>query len=916
MILGNAECKTAAWLFRGSIKSTSSHIKFIKLAKKPHIYSLFSAFLAFSIVSSLSAIGVSQPTVLTNGQPTLEGLDAGMHINSPTRLKIDLAGTWTTLFEGDSWYEKMLGTSVRKDIKVPSSIDFIGKMTFQRSFAISEELIKRHSFKFVALGINYDCEIFINDVFIGKHVGGYTSFECDIPDDALQIGPENTVKVVTNNRLNVHSTLPVWKQIWGWKNYGGILRDIYLLATPRLWLDRVHIHTSLNDQLKQAAVRLECVVSSRQFGALNRDSLSTKSKQPSFLLVAELHERFSDILIAQGASSPLLLEPNKNAAVQLTLTVNGPKLWSPENPELYILKASILSVDGKQKSLIDQYNLNMGFAFVRVDENTFFLNGNKIKIKGVVWQEDSPRFGSSLSYEQMEKDIVLIKSLGANAIRFAFHPPHPYMLNLCSRYGLLVMEEIPVWNVPAEILNEESFQSMAENQSREMVERDGGYPCVLAWGIGNQFDSADELALSFVQKISGVIHQLDDRPVYYGSRMLNNDACTSGVDFVGITLPPSDLKTFRRLLSAWKKNHPHQPLVVLGYGKEVEQNNRNGYSDPMSQEAQARFFIQYYAAVKEANAAGSFVLALTDWRGDRPLLNFGFGDRYVHPVGLLNQVREKRLSYEVVRVLYNDERITAIPAGNFRMTFPWVHVLVGLLVIVLLGYQSTNRRFAESLQRALIRSYNFFVDLRDLHTVSLGHTFILSCAISVTLADLLASIMYHYRADRFADYIITYLCTMDYVKEQFIRATWHPFSGIVALTCLFFLSGAILALLMKLFAYFIKSQVPWIHVYSVFVWGAAPIIFLSPLAMSLFKIMENPSYVIPSLILISLFLFWTFLRLLKGVSVLYDLNPVKTYISGILTCVILLGGLFLYYDSVFALSSYLKFIVHLAQNLG
>jgi len=73
--------------------------------------------------------------------------------------------------------------------------------------------------------------------------------------------------------------------------------------------------------------------------------------------------------------------------------------------------------------------------------------------------------------------------------------------------------------------------------------------------------------------------------------MLNNDVCTTGVDFVGITPPQSDLKSFRRMLSEWKKNHPHQPLVVLGYGKEVDQNNRNGYSDPMSQEAQARFFI-------------------------------------------------------------------------------------------------------------------------------------------------------------------------------------------------------------------------------------------------------------------------------------------------------------------------------------
>jgi len=449
-----------------------------------------------------------------------------------------------------------------------------------------------------------------------------------------------------------------------------------------------------------------------------------------------------------------------------------------------------------------------------------------------------------------------------------------------------------------------------------MVERDGGYPCVLAWGIGDQFDSADEQALGFVKKILGVIHQLDDRPVYYGTRMLKNDVCTSGADVVGITLPQCDLKTFRQLLSEWKKNHPSQPFMVLGYGKEVEQSNRNGYSDPMSQEAQARFFIQYYAALKEANTAGSFVLALTDWRGDRPLLNFGLGDRYLHPVGLLSQTREKRLAYEVVRALYNDERITAIPAGNYRMNFPWVHVLLGLLVIVLIGYESTNRRFAESLQRALIRSYNFFVDLRDLHTVSFGHTLILSGAVSLTLAVLLSSIMYHYRADRFADYIITYLCTMDYVKEQFIRATWYPFAGIVVLTCLFFLAAAILALLMKVLALFIKAQVSWIHMYSVSVWGAVPIIFLSPLAMSLFKIMENPSYVRPSLVLICLFLFWTFLRVLKGLSVMYDLSPAKTYVVGILTWILLLTGLFFYYDSVFALSSYLKFIVHLAQNLG
>ncbi len=897
---------TATWLYRGSMKSTSSYIKFIKLAKKPHIYRIFFAFLVLSLIPSLSTIVKSQPLILTNGQPTLEGLDAGMHIDSPTRKKIDLAGTWQYSISGDIW----------QDIGIPSSMAYEGQVTLHRSFTVSEEFLKKFVFKFVALGINYECEIYINEIFIGKHVGGYTSFEFDVPDDALQIGQENVVKVVVSNKLSARNTLPVWKQIWGWKNYGGILRDVYLLATPRLWVDRIHLHTNLNDQMGQAAVRLECVLSNKQFAPLSRDSLSLKLKRPSYFINAELHERFSDLLIAQGMSASLTLESNKNTDVQLALTVNGPKLWSPENPELYILKTSIISVEGKQRTIVDQYNLNMGFTSISIVGNAFVLNGNKIKLKGVVWQEDSPKFGASLSYEQMEKDVVLIKSLGANAVRFAFHPPHPYMLNLCSRYGLLVIEELPVWNVPAQVLDEEDFQSMAEIQIRDMIERDGAYPCVLAWGIGNQFDSADEQALGFVKKISGVIHQLDDRPVYYGSSMLKNDVCTSGVDFVGITLPQCDLKTFRQMLSEWKKNHPSQPLVVLSYGKEVEQNNRNGYSDPMSQEAQARFFIQYYTAIKESNAAGSFVSALTDWRGDRPLLNFGLGDHYLHPVGLLSSAREKRLAYEVVRVLYNEERITAIPAGNYRMNFPWVHVLVGLLVIVLIGYEYTNRRFAESLERALIRSYNFFVDLRDLHSVSIGHTLILSGAVSITLAGLLSSIMYHFRADRFADYIITYLCAIDYVKDQFIRATWHPFAGIVALTCLFFFLGVVLALLMKFIAIFVKVQVSWIHMYSVTVWGAAPIIFLSPLAMSIFKIMENASYVLPSLVLIFLFLFWTFLRVLKGISVMYDLSPGKTYAGGILICIILLGGLFFYYDSVFALSSYLKFIVHLAQNLG
>jgi hypothetical protein len=886
--------------------ATSAHSKFIELTKKPHIFHIFFAFLILSVIMALGTAVSGMPLIFTNGQPTLEGLDAAIHLDSPQRKKIDLAGTWQYSLNDETWNE----------IKIPSSIDAEGRITFKRTFSVQEELLKKFAFKFVALGINYECEIYINDIYIGKHIGGYTSFEFEIPEDVLQLGQENSIRIAVSNKLNAYGTLPVRKQVWGWKNYGGILRDVYLLATPRLWIDRVLVQTRLDMENQAASVHLEGVLNNRQFMEIHRDSLSPQSKPAPYFLQAELHERFSDVLVAQGMSAPIVTESNKNTNVQLTLAVNGPKLWSPENPELYVLKTSIVSVEAKQTTTIDQYNMNIGFSSMRIENNAFMLNGNKIILKGIVWHEDSPKFGASLSYEQMEKDVVLMKSLGVNAVRFAFHPPHPYMLNLCSRYGITVFEELPVWNVPADILKEESFQSLAEMQMREMIDRDGHFPCVFAWGIGDQFDSADEGAAGFIQRLTGIIRKQDDRPVYYGSRMLKNDVCASYVDFVGIVVRQSDLKEYRQSLMDWKRKHHEQPLVVLSYGKEVDQINRNGYSDPSSQESQARFYLQYYAALKEANAAGSFVAALTDWRGDRPVLTFPYGDHFIHPLGLLNQAREKRLAFEVVRALLNEERITAIPAGNYRVSFPWAHILIGLFVIILMGYESTNRRFGESLKRSLVRSYNFFVDLRDLHAVSIAHTLILSSAISITLASLISNIMYHYRGDYFADYLITYLIIWDPLKVQFIHATLHPLAGIAAMSGIFFIFGVLIALLIKIFALIIRAHVSWFHVYSVAVWSAAPVIFLSPLAMSLFKIMGNPTYVLPSLFLIFLFFIWTFFRILKGISVIYDLVLARTYAGGIFVCLLLSGGLFFYYDSMYAVSSYMKFIIHLAQNFG
>jgi hypothetical protein len=887
--------------------ASSLHISAKKLTRIRALLSPVSAPSFIFLVLLIVSPAISQPRIFENGQRTLGGADAGLHLDTQTRSKIDLAGIWQYTVDEENWSQ----------VKVPSSFDYQGKIAFQRKFSVSKELLSNSAFKFVAFGINNEAEIFVNDVFVGKHVGGYTSFELEIPESALQIGPENTIRIMVNNRLNSRLTLPVRKQVWGWRNYGGILRDIYILVTPRVWIDVLRLKVSIDSVAERGYVDAVTTINTASSDLIRQDSGVARSRNGSFALVLEVVDRNSNAVVGQSPPQTVTIGPSHIVDVSNSLTVKSPRPWSPEYPELYILRAVLTDNETKQKVVIDEYALNFGFRNVRIEGTSIVVNGRNTQLKGVVWHEDYPGKGASLTYEEMERDVALMKAMGVNAIRFAFHAPHPYMLNLCSRYGLFAFEELPVWNVSGEILGEDSFQIAAEEMIREMVQRDHPNPAVLAWGIGNDFDSSSEEAVRFVERAARLFRSLDTRPLYAGTRLISTDKCASLVDIAAVNLSASDPKSFKSLLTAWKAAHNRQPVILLGYGKEVDHSDMQGWYDPLSQQAQARFFLLHYAIVRESGIAGSFVSSFADWTGDRPILTVNVGDPYVHPVGLVSQRRERRLAYEMVRAQYGDEKTSALPPGSQKTKFPVAHVLAGFLVIILLGYQyAYNRRFSDAVKRALARSYNFYSDLRDFRAVSLMQTLLLSVMISLTLADVLSGVFYHYRTDKFFDFVLTYFVVSDFIKEVFIHATWNPLQGIVFFTVVFLLLSLFVSLVIKLSSLIVRTKIHWYHAYGVTVWSAMPIVFLSPVAMSLFKVMENPLYVLPSIAVILAFLVWTLLRMISGIAIVYDISPAKAYIGGVIVVALMAGGVFFYYESLYAISSSLKFAYDIVRSYG
>ncbi|MGA9115689.1 MAG: glycoside hydrolase family 2 TIM barrel-domain containing protein [Bacteroidota bacterium] len=829
--------------------------------------------------------------------------EAGFLVDTPTREKIDLSGVWSFQVRG--------GPS--GSVRVPSAYDFVGDVEFTRRFSVTAEQLEKYDFHLVLLGVNHHCEVSVNAEFVTNHSGGYTSFIAAIPPRTIQMGTENVIKVSVANDLDTRKTIPLRSLVWGWRNYGGILRDVYIIAVPRFSVADIVARALVEDGGARARVRVRASFQGRP-GADAAALLGDGKGVAGFYV--EMLDKIAGVPIGRSPVVPVTGTPARWEAGEAEVVMTAPRLWSPESPDLYVLRCCLVVSHGPGKerttTLLDQYEINYGLREIRIADGSLLLNGKRLILQGVVWLEDHPVWGGAMPPEALEKDIVLLKNLGANAVRFGNHPPHPYVLDLCDRYGLLALVDFPVVRAPGPVLAQEDYLEQAGGLLREMILRDRNHPCVLAWGAGDELDVSHPAGRAFVQSLLLLAGKLDERPLYAGTRMVAGDVCTDLLDIAALNAGAGDLKEFRRELAEWKRRHPGKPVVVARFGAEVQQGNRNGYSDPLSHEAQARFYIQRFDALRDLDYDGAFVWSLNDWRGDRPSLTVHSGDPWLHTMGLLSYGREKRLAYEAVRSVFRSEKFVALPIGNFTPGAPIVFVLAGLVVLIgAVWFYNGNRRFRENLNRSVMNSYNFFADVRDQRLVSLVHSTLLGLIAAAALAIVIAGFLHHERQSLVLDNLLSYLLVSDTLKELLVRLVWRPLDLILALTVIFFgllLVGTGITLAVSPL---LRSRMYPFHAYAVTMWATPPLLVLVPVGMVLYRVLDSQMYALPALLLVAGLCLWVLARVLKGVAIVCDVLPFRMYLLGFLSVAGVLGIGYAYYDYSQAASVYVSFLLRL-----
>lgn len=334
-------------------------------------------------------------------------------------------------------------------------------------------------------GVDSAYHLWINGKEVGYSKVARNESEFDITD-LIRVGEENDVTVRVYQWSD--GTYLEDQDMW-WES--GIFRDVELIGVPKDGINDYKVIADLDDEYKNGIFKVEAFLR------------TTKEVNVTFELVdAGENTVFTKTVVAKEG---------KACIDEVIADVNH---WTAETPYLYKLFMTVED-DGQIVEVIPQ---NVGFRNIRLNGETFLVNGVAIKFKGVNRHDYSPQNGRVVSREEIEKDIILMKQFNINAIRTSHYPNSYYLYDLCDEYGMYLIAETDLechgFELTGDykwITNDPSWELAYVSRMTRMIERDKNHPAIIFWSLGNE----SAFGCNF-RKMTDVAHEMDPtRLVHY-----------------------------------------------------------------------------------------------------------------------------------------------------------------------------------------------------------------------------------------------------------------------------------------------------------------------------------------------------------------------------------------------------------------
>ena len=410
------------------------------------------------------------------------------HREESDRIQL-LNGTWKFQYFNsiydiqDSFFEKNYDTENFDEIQVPSVWQMAGYDTHQYTnirypFPFDPPYVPQdipcgayvHTFEYSRdekapksflnfEGVDSCFYVWINGSYIGYSQVSHMTSEFDVTD-VLQDGT-NTVAVLVMKWCD-GSYLEDQDKF----RMSGIFRDVYILKRPKQAISDYHIKTRIEDMLAKVEIEMKF------YSPLNV-KISIEDRNGAVVALGSIAEEGKAVL-----------------------EIASPELWNTENPYLYKM-----ILETENEVIVDHIALRK----IEIKDQVIYLNGQKIKFRGVNRHDSDPVTGFTINTEQITTDLTLMKQHNFNAIRSSHYPNAPFFYEMCDKYGFMVIDEADIeahgpfmiyrkedtdynrfkrWN--EKIADDPVWEEAIVDRVKLMVERDKNRFCIVMWSMGNE----------------------------------------------------------------------------------------------------------------------------------------------------------------------------------------------------------------------------------------------------------------------------------------------------------------------------------------------------------------------------------------------------------------------------------------------
>lgn len=494
-----------------------------------------------------------------------------------------------------------------------------GTIWYEHDFNVEPRPNTRYFLRFGA--VNYDAYVSLNDRKLGEHSGGFTPFEFEVTNLLLK-GNNFIVMKVNNTRKKEN----VPTDNFDWWNYGGITRDVYLVAVSDVFI-------------RDYKVQLTRGLAKEISGYVQLDGATSAMPVTVSIPEAGLHTTATT---------------DANGRAVFSMAANKITYWTPDHPKLYGVRI-VAGADAVEDSV--------GFRTIEVKGTQILLNGQPIFLRGIALHDEDPFIpGRPRNVSDCRMLLTWAKELNCNFIRLAHYPHNEEEARLADEMGLLLWEEVPVywtidWTNPATLAN-------AEHQISDLISRDKNRASVIVWSIGNETPAIPERE-RFMEAMADTAHVLDNTRLVSAALLTHTHGDTIKVDDVlGKKL---DVVSFNEYYGwygggmPWEIGHYHfdvaydKPVVISELGAGALAGYHADSTTRFSEEYQESFYRNQMKLVSQVpHLNGMTPWILVDFRSPKrmePVFQDGWNRK-----GLISETGQKKKAFYILAHFYEEKK--------------------------------------------------------------------------------------------------------------------------------------------------------------------------------------------------------------------------------------------------------------------